>query len=262
MTVTPSPQFITICDFSHDGSKPGRQVSTAHIGDVFMTRVQIDPGVTTGGYYHKETEVVCYVAKGRVHLSIEQVCTKKRQELLLDPGKHIVQIPPFHRITTKNIGESEAILVFFSNRELRSHIDSFSHVEPGQGCTQEQCKHTIALFSFHQDKMNEGRILSTAKIGSIYISRLVFSPRKVIGDYFHKDTVLMFYVAYGQIDVIFEQVTTKERYVGSLTSAGRAIQMPTGVAARMKNPLNDPSALIVFSSRRLNTGDEFDYQLD
>ncbi|MBT4153553.1 MAG: hypothetical protein HOE53_02795 [Candidatus Magasanikbacteria bacterium] len=256
-----TPQFITICDFVHDLSKPGRRVSTAKIGDVFMTRVEIEPGVITGGYYHKETEVVFYVAKGRVHASFEQVCTKKRKEFILDPGRHIVQIPPCHKISTQNVGKGNAILVFFSNRELRSKSDSFREMDEGT-CLGERCENQLDMFNFQQDKSNQGRILATAKVGSIYISRLVLSPKKVIGDYYHKQTDLMFYVAYGQVDVICEQIDTKERYVGALTSATRAIQMPSGVCARMTNPLDDPSALIMFSSRRLNTGDEFDYPLD
>lgn len=121
--MTPVQLFV----FVRDAHKPGRILSTAKIGDVYMSRLIIQPGVTTGNYYHKKTKKMFYVEKGKVLGSFENVKTKEKRQIMLLPGKHVVHVPPYVAHATKNIGTRQAILVFFSNKALRSTGDTFSH---------------------------------------------------------------------------------------------------------------------------------------
>ncbi|MFA4831331.1 MAG: hypothetical protein WC862_03180 [Patescibacteria group bacterium] len=112
--------FIRIFNFIDDASKPGRMISSVKIGDVYMTRVIIKPGVITGNYYHTDTRMMFYVGNAPVKAAFEQVKTGERQEMVLEPGKQAVHIPEYVALATQNLGNVDAVLVFFSNRPLRS----------------------------------------------------------------------------------------------------------------------------------------------
>lgn len=88
-----------------------------------MSRLTINPGVTTGNYYHKKTKVMFYVEKGSVLASLEHVKTKERRQIHLVPGVHVVHIPCYVAQATKNVGKQKAVLVFFTNRALRTDDD-------------------------------------------------------------------------------------------------------------------------------------------
>ena len=53
--------FITHFKMKEDSSKPGRTLWSAKVGDVYMSRLIIDPDVTTGRYYHKVNKVMMYL---------------------------------------------------------------------------------------------------------------------------------------------------------------------------------------------------------
>lgn len=254
--ISPQTQFITVCPFEHDVSKPGREIATAKIGDVYMSRVEIDPDVTSGGYYHKETEVVLYAAHGIVQATFEQVCTQKQKTFILDTTRHVVVVPPYNKITTKNIGDEQAVLVSFSNQPLRSD-DSFVHAPQGNESTEE-----IDVLGFEEDSSVPGRILSTAKVGLVYMTRIRMQPGKVMGNFFHKETSRMFYVGVGSVHCRFEQSVTQERDEFDLVPGSKAVQIPPGVAFQMENTGSTSAVVVVFSNRRLNTGDEHPYSLD
>lgn len=118
--------FIKIFRFEDDFSKPGRNVSSVKIGGVYITRVIVEPGVTTGNLYHKDTRQAFYVGEGEVHASFEHVRTKERKDFLVKKETQVVHIPEYVAIATKNIGHSRAVLVFFSNKPLRSE-DTFDY---------------------------------------------------------------------------------------------------------------------------------------
>lgn len=110
-------------EFTKDATKPGRLLYWVRIGDVYMSRLIIDPGVATGNYFHKKTQVMFYVSYGDVVAAFEQVKTKENKKFKVRPTKHVVHIPSFVAHATKNVGDKPAVLVFFSNRKLRSGDD-------------------------------------------------------------------------------------------------------------------------------------------
>ena len=120
-------RFIKIFNFVEDGSKAGRILSTAKIGDVFMSRLVIDPGVTTGNVYHKKTRIMFYVGDNPVLATFEHVITKERKEVLLNPGEKAIHVPENVALKTKNVGDTEAVIVFFSNKPIRSEDDTFEY---------------------------------------------------------------------------------------------------------------------------------------
>ena len=119
----------------------------------------------------------------------------------------------------------------------------------------------IKLFSFQEDKTKPGRTISSVKIGGVYMSRLVIHRGVTIGEYFHKETSVMFYVGRGSILGTFEQVNTKQRKQVALNPQRHAIHLPPYVAISLKNVAYEPAVLVVFSNRRLDSGDEYPYPL-
>ncbi len=119
--------IIQLFRFVEDKTKRGRVLSMVKIGGVYMSRLVISPGVTTGNYYHKKTKIMFYVGRGKVKAVFEQVKTKKRKELIMDPGKHVVHLPSHVALATKNIGKQKAVVVYFSNHALRDSKDAFPY---------------------------------------------------------------------------------------------------------------------------------------
>lgn len=118
--------FIQIFNFEKDQSKPGRVLQTARIGDLYMSRLTIDPGVVTGNYYHKKTRIMFYVTTGELIAVFEHVRTKMRQQITMRPGVKVVHVPPFVSFATKNTSKRDkAVTVFFSNKPLRYSADNF-----------------------------------------------------------------------------------------------------------------------------------------
>jgi len=117
--------FIKIFHFQQDTSKEGRVISTARIGDTYMSRLVLDPGVTSGNYYHKKTRIMFYVGNNPVLATFVQVNTGERKQILFQPGKKAVHVPEYVAFSTKNVGEEEAVIVFLSNHPLRSADDVF-----------------------------------------------------------------------------------------------------------------------------------------
>ena len=120
--------FIQIFKFVDDISKPGRILSTAKIGEVYMSRLLIDPGITTGNIYHKDTSAMFFVERGEVLASFENIETKEKKDLKVRTGTHAIHIPPFVANATKNIGTNTAVLVFFTDKRLRSGDDFDYHI--------------------------------------------------------------------------------------------------------------------------------------
>ena len=116
---TPNP-FIQIFQFNHDDSRPGRILSTVRIGDVYMSRMTIEPGVVIGNFYHKETFIMLYVEYGSVLIGLEHIEKKERKEIQMKPSEQVIHIPPFVARSIKNVGLDDALIVFFSNKKLRS----------------------------------------------------------------------------------------------------------------------------------------------
>lgn len=118
-----SDRFINTLPFNVDTSKTGRVLCWVRIGDIYMSRLEIEPGVATGNYFHKETRVTFYLGRGRVRAAFKQVETECTSDILLETRKQVIHVPSYVAHATKNVGQEPAILVFFSDRKLRSGDD-------------------------------------------------------------------------------------------------------------------------------------------
>ncbi len=119
----------------------------------------------------------------------------------------------------------------------------------------------VQLFTFQDDRSREGRVISSVKIGDVYMSRVIMDPGYHIGHYYHKETSIMFYVESGSILTRFEQVETKEWKEIALTTDRHAVHVPPFIALSVKNVGFDQAVVVVFSNHKLNTGDEFEYHV-
>lgn len=124
---TPQPNFVKLFRFDSDGSKPGRTMRTAKIGDIYMSVLEIEPGVTTGNYYHKNTRIMFYASGAPVKAIFEHVQTGERKEVVLKSREHAVHVPEYVAIATQNVGDAPAVLVLFSNKPLRSEDDTYDY---------------------------------------------------------------------------------------------------------------------------------------
>tara|TARA_B100000700_G_C14877452_1_gene776372 strand:+ start:272 stop:667 length:396 start_codon:yes stop_codon:yes gene_type:complete len=106
--------------FEKDVSKEGRVLSHVQVGGVFMSRLVVEPGVVTGNYFYTSTHVLMSVEFGTVLARFEHVHTKEKKELQLRPGLELVEIPKKVASATKNIGTKPAVIVFFSDKPLRT----------------------------------------------------------------------------------------------------------------------------------------------
>jgi mannose-6-phosphate isomerase-like protein (cupin superfamily) len=123
-----SSDIVQIYQFHVDETKPGRVLSTTRIGDVYMSRLVIDPGVVTGNRYHKKTSRMFYVESGSILAVFEDVESQNKVEHKIKAGSHAIHIPPYTAFATKNIGIIPVIIVLFSNLPSRSDDNYDYHV--------------------------------------------------------------------------------------------------------------------------------------
>lgn len=251
-------EFIAVSEFYANNDKPGRTLSEAKIGGVFMSELEIEPGVITGGYYHTDTEMIFYVRSGRVRIIFEQVNLVEKKEFIMESKSHVAHVPSYVRCTAENIGEENAVVVFFSNNPIRKKtLDE----PPLRKDLEEDEKGFVTLLKFEEDSVSEGRSISSVKVGGIYMTKMDMEPRFVTGNYYHEDTDVTFYCGGGKIEAIFEQVNTGERKEILLEPTSVAVQIPAHCAFKLKNIGEDVAELTAFSNRRTNDGDEIEYKL-
>ena len=116
-------QFITRYKFSEDKSKPNRTLDTAKVGGVYVSRLTMQPGVVSGNLYHKETNIIFFVTKGKVRSEFVDIKTEEMQVVVSEPGSGIVHHPPGIAIAAANVSDDESVMVFFSNKPLRADDD-------------------------------------------------------------------------------------------------------------------------------------------
>lgn len=116
-------KFVTKYNFHKDTSKIGRILESAKVGEIYISRVVMKPGVITGNYYHKKTNSMYMVEAGKVKFKFVQIDTNETKEMELKPGSSLVNMPTFVAIASKNCGKEKAVVVVFSDRPLRSGDD-------------------------------------------------------------------------------------------------------------------------------------------
>lgn len=115
--------FIRHYKFKEDKSKPGRVLEWVKVGDVYVSRLFIQPGVVTANFYHKETNTIMFVEEGRVKMKYVQVNTGKSKEMVMTPGSGIVHMPHYVAVANKNIGRDVAVVILLSDKPFRSGDD-------------------------------------------------------------------------------------------------------------------------------------------
>lgn len=115
--------FIDQYVFDRDDRKPGRMLETVRVGEVYITRLTIEPGVITGNLFHKKTNIILFVTHGKVKFKYRQTNTGEEAEFVREAGSGIFHVPPRVVIANRNIGKEPAVVVYFSNRPFRSGDD-------------------------------------------------------------------------------------------------------------------------------------------
>lgn len=123
-------QFITEYVFQTDRSKPGRTLDTVKVGEVYISRLTMDPFIVSGNLYHENTNVILFVTAGKVRFSFIHKETGKKRDIMMEPGERIIHWPPGVACASKNLVNEQSIVYFFSNRAFRSDDDHPFEVIP------------------------------------------------------------------------------------------------------------------------------------
>jgi len=121
--MTPGPletQFFTRYKFEKDFSRPGRTLQTVKVGDVYISRLGLDPSKVIGNIYYEKTNIIFFVERGRIRLHCKQINTGEDKETVVNPGDAVVHLPPYTAFSLENMENDETIIMFFSNKPLRS----------------------------------------------------------------------------------------------------------------------------------------------
>lgn len=120
-------------------------------------------------------------------------------------------------------------------------------------------KSFIQIFQFVQDSTRLGRVLSTVRIGDVYMSRMTIESGVVIGNFYHKETYIMLYVESGSVLVGLEHIETKERKEIQMKPSEQIIHIPPFVARSIKNVGFDGAVIVFFSNKKLHSEDNYTY---
>jgi dTDP-4-dehydrorhamnose 3,5-epimerase-like enzyme len=91
--------------------------------------------------------------------------------------------------------------------------------------------------------------------------RLLIEPGVVTGNYYHKETFIMFSVESGEIDATFVQVKTGERTDSTIQAQKQAVHVPPFNALAVANVSDQPAVLYIFSNKRLRGNDDLAYPI-
>jgi len=119
----------------------------------------------------------------------------------------------------------------------------------------------ITVHPFALDHSKAGRVLFASEVGGVHVSRIEFEPGFELGHHYHKETLVTCYTGIGSLNVVFEDVVTKAQQEIRMDAGGCAIQIPTNVAFTMKNIGSSTASLVLFSNKKLNTDDNYVYDV-
>ncbi len=263
-------QFITRYKSHEDRSKPHRVLDTVKVGNIYVSRLELEHGAVAGNTFHKETNVILFVTKGVVRMRFADIETGATEELDVKPGFGIIHQPPKSALAAKNISMGKATIVFFSNRRLRSG-DDYEYIlyDPFNG-TPIDIEYTAKVppkqkpmthYPLRHDRTKPGRLLEVVKVGDVHISRLTIDPGVVTGNMYHKDTSVILFVIKGRLKFKFVQTQTKEEKEFVKQVGSGITYMPPYVAMADKNISDEPAIVILFSNKPLRSGDDFEYKV-
>ena len=123
MSDVTSQKFITRYPFSEDKSKAGRSLRTVRVGGVYISRLEIEPHALVANLYYKTTNFIFFVEIGRLKVKFVQVNTKEEKEMTIAPEDGIMHVPPGNAFACKNLDNTKAVMIVFSDQPLRSGDD-------------------------------------------------------------------------------------------------------------------------------------------
>jgi len=127
--------------------------------------------------------------------------------------------------------------------------------------TNDKPEQFINFFTFIKDNSRSGRVLEFAKVGKVYVSRLVIQPNQITGNYYHKKTNRLFMIEEGKVQMKFIQVNTGEVKEIVMTPGSGLVHVPSHVAFARKNIGKGPAVIIIFSDNPLRSDDDYEYEV-
>lgn len=253
-------QFISRYSFFADKSKPHRILQTAKVAGVHISRLTMEPGVVAGNLYHKRTNVLILVTRGKVRFAFEHIKSKARTYYRADSSFGLIHQPPMTAIALKNAATDLSVAIFFSNHPLRGD-DDFVYNIPLRGGSAEQEPSGVTHYAFHHDHRKPGRDLETVKVGKVYVSRLTVSPGVATGNLYHKKTKVILFVIKGVMRFKFVQVKTGQMKEFELKPGEGIVQVPPYVAIADRNVGAEPAVVVYFSTLPFRDHDDYPFQV-
>jgi len=122
-------QFITRYKFDKDRSKPGRSLQSVKVGDVYISRIEVEPYHVLGNLYYKTANIIFFLERGRVQMKCIQMNTEKENESVIHPGDGIIHIPPYTAMAWRNLESDPAVVMMISNKTIvGTNGDDVEHI--------------------------------------------------------------------------------------------------------------------------------------
>lgn len=101
-------------------------MSHTRLGEVGLSLETIPVGEKMGDHYHSDTRMTLFASQGKIEALFEDIVTKKRSIIILEPGGMVIHNRErvAHRFT--NIGEDPATLVIISSKRT-PHRDAVAY---------------------------------------------------------------------------------------------------------------------------------------
>lgn len=119
----------------------------------------------------------------------------------------------------------------------------------------------VTKYYFHKDKSKSGRILESAKINQVYVSRVICRPHVVTGNYYHKETCFIIMVEKGKVQFKFVEVDGDKKKELQLTPGTGIVHVPPLTAFASRNLGEEEAVVVIFSNKPLRSGDDINFKV-
>ncbi len=257
--------FITWYKFTEDRSRPRRVLLGARIGGVYVAELILEPGAVAGNHYHKKTNSIFLVGRGKIRGGFERVDDGERLDFTAEPGSGIMHLPPKTAVAIKNVVADKTVVIFFANRPFRSGDDVDFPIDlslpDGEFDDAAEVATPIKRYRFQHDQSKPGRDLETAKVGGVYVSRLTLMPNVISGNLYHKKAKVILFVTSGFVRFRFKHVKSGETREFDLKPGGGIVHIPPYVAIANKNLGAEPATIMYFSTLPFRQDDDYPFEL-
>ncbi|NCO04833.1 MAG: hypothetical protein GW939_01640 [Candidatus Magasanikbacteria bacterium] len=120
--------FITTFTFKDQAPKEGRNLKSVKVGEVYISRAELEPYAIIGNAYFHSTNIMMFVEKGKVQAKYKSIDGQKEQEQTIDPGSVVVHIPEKVAFALKNMDDTKTVVVMFSDKPIQSSDDEHEYI--------------------------------------------------------------------------------------------------------------------------------------